>query len=249
VSDGYTFRHAARMEWVKLRHLRSFWWTLAGGMAATIVLGTIAAHGTRATGDAASSTLEGFIVGQLITGVLGVLVMTSEYSTGLVRVTFAAIPRRGLVLLAKALVTGGVFLAVGEAAMLASFVLGTAALRHGVPHPSLGSAGVLRAVLLTGAYLALTGLLGLGTGVVIRHGAAAVSTLVGGLFIAPVIVAAVAHGAGRYMPELIAGNSLTSVKQPVTGYSSPWLELWIVAAYPAAALVAGAWLLITQDAA
>jgi hypothetical protein len=249
VSDGYTFRQTARMEWIKLRTLRSVWWTLGGGMAGTIAMGVVAGLNTRgATGDPTSNVLAGVILAQVITGVLGVLAMTGEYSSGMVRTTFAVVPRRHLVLLAKAAVTGTLFLVAGEATMLAAFLLGTAALRSGVPHPSLGTPAVLRAVLMSGGYLALAGLMGLGIGALVRRSAAAVATLVGGLFVAPVMVGAVNRGAGPFLPELIAGNSLAAVR-PVAGFGwSPWLELGIVALYPAALLAAAAWLLIRRDA-
>jgi len=249
VDTRYGFREAARMEWIKLRSLRSTRWAACGGMAATVALGVVAGYNTRSvTGDPTSNVLAGIILGQVITGVLGVLVMTSEYSSGLVRVTFAALPRRGLVLAAKAVVFGLVCLVAGEIAVFASFLGGIAALRAAVPHPSLGDPAVLRAVVMTGAYLALTGLAGLGVGVILRHGAAAVGVLVGGLFVLPLILGAATRAAGKFMPELIAGNSLAAVK-PVDGFSwSPWLELAIVAAYPAALLAAGGWLLVRRDA-
>jgi ABC-2 type transport system permease protein len=248
VNDGYTFGHVARMEWIRLRSLRAVRWTLGGGLAATIAIGVVAGLNTRnAAGDPTSNVLAGVVLGQLITGVLGVLAMTGEFSSGMARVTFAAVPRRGLVLAAKAAVWGAVFLAAGEVTVLASFFLGTGVLRAGVPRPSLATPDVLRAVLMTGAYLALTGLLGLGVGALIRHGAAAVATVVGGLFVAPLIIGGVDRSLGPVLPELIAGNSLAAV-QPVSGFSwSPWLELAIVAAYPAAALAAGGWLLARRD--
>src|SRR5262252_10410277 len=120
--DGYGFRHVARMEWIKMRSLRSVWWVLAGGMAASVALGVVAGCNTRnAGGDPTSNVLAGVIIGQVITGVLGVLAMTSEYSSGQIRVTFAAVPRRPLVLAAKALVWGAAFLVWGELAVFASF--------------------------------------------------------------------------------------------------------------------------------
>ena len=248
MNDGYTFGHAARMEWIKLRSLRTVRWTLAGGLAATVAIGVVTGLNTRnAAGDPTSNVLAGVVLGQLITGVLGVLAMTGEFSSGMARVTFAAVPRRALVLAAKAAVWGAVFLAGGEITALASFLLGTAVLGPGVPHPSLAGPAVARAVVMTGAYLALTGLLGLGVGAIIRHGAAAVAALVGGLFVAPLVIAGVARAVGPLMPELIAGNSLAAVR-PVPGFSwPPWLELAIVAAYPAAALLAGGWLLARRD--
>lgn len=247
--DSCGFWNVARMEWIKLRSLRSVRWVLLGGMAATVALGVVAGYNTRSvTGDPTSNVLAGVILGQVITGILGVLTMTSEYSSGLIRVTFAAVPRRPVVLAAKAFVFGSVCLVAGEIAVFASFAGGIAALRPSVPHPSLADGPVLRAVVLTGAYLALTGLIGLGIGAILRHGAAAVGTLVGGLFVLPLITGAARHSAGMFMPELIAGNSLAAVK-PVPGFTwSPWLELGIVAAYPLALLAAGGWLLARRDA-
>lgn len=249
VDTCYGFREAARMEWVKLRSLRSTRWVLAGGMVATVALGVVAGYNTRSvTGDPTSNVLAGVLVGQVITGVLGVLAMTSEYSSGLVRVTFAAVPRRGLVLAAKAVVFAAACLVAGEITVVASFLGGIGVLRSSVPHPSLGDPAVLRAVLMTGAYLTLTGLAGLGIGAILRHGAAAVGVLAGGLFVLPLITGAASRATGKFMPELIAGNSLAAVK-PVAGFTwSPWLELGIVALYPAALLAAGGWLLVRRDA-
>lgn len=150
----------------------------------------------------------GIAFGQVITGVLGVLSMTSEYSSGLIAPTLAAVPRRPLVLWAKALVLGAATLAAGEIATFASFGLGIAVLRSSVPHPSLGQGTVLRAVVMTGAYLAIIALTGLGIGAIVRHGAAAVATLVGGLFVLPILTGAAGRGLARFMPEVIAGNSL-----------------------------------------
>ena len=247
--SDYRFRNVAAMEWIKLRSLRSVWWVLLGGMAATVALGVVTGFNTRSvTSDPTSNVLAGVIIGQVITGVLGVLAITSEYSSGLIRVTFAAVPRRPLVLAAKACVFGTLCLVAGEIAVFASFVFGIAALRPSVPHPSLSDPAVLRAVAMTGAYLALTGLTGLGIGAIIRHSGAAAGILVGGLFVLPIITGAASQAAAKFMPELIAGNSLAAVK-PVSGFTwSPWLELGIVAAYPLALLLAGGWLLVRRDA-
>ena len=246
---GYGFRHVLAMEWIKLRSLRSTTWVLACGMAATAALGVVAGFNTRSvTGDPTSNVLSGVILGQVIMGVLGVLVMTGEYSSGLIRVTLAAVPHRPMVLLGKALVFGLVALVVGEVTVFAAFFGGIAALRPTVPHPALSQPTVLRAVLMTGAYLALTGLTGLGIGAIVRHSAASAATLVGGLFVLPLIIGAAREGAAKFMPELIAGNSLAAVK-PVPGFTWPaWLELAIVALYPAVLLAAGCWLLVRRDA-
>jgi ABC-2 type transport system permease protein len=246
---GYGFRHAALMEWIKLRSLRSTTWALAGGVAATIALGAVAGLNTRNPGgDPTSNFLSGILFGQLVLGVLGVLVMSNEYSSGAIRSTLAAIPRRPLVLAAKAAIFGLVALAAGEISVFGAFVGGTAVLRASVPHPSLAQPGVLRAVAMTGAYLALVALIGIGVGAIIRHSAGAAATLVGGLFVLPLILGAVSRKTGQFMPEMIAGNSLGAVK-PVQGFTlSPWAELAIVALYAVVLLSVGGWLLVRRDA-
>ncbi|MCL2580905.1 MAG: ABC transporter permease [Streptosporangiales bacterium] len=247
IRSGY--RQAVAMEWVKLRTLRSTTWALGLGLAASIALGVIAGYNTRdAGGDPTSNVLAGVILGQVVMGVLGVLIMTGEYSSGTIGPTLAAVPRRPLVLVAKATVFGVTGLLAGQVTTFASFLLGIAVLRPPVPHPSLGDPTVVRAVVLTGLYLALIGLAGLGIGALVRHSAASAATLVGGLFVLPLVAgAARSSGIGRFLPELIAGNSLAAVK-PVSGFGwSPWLELGIVALYPAALLTAGGWLLVRRD--
>ncbi len=135
----YRFRHVAHMEWIKLRTLRSTWWTLVitatGGavMAVTIGLNTISRNA-----DLTNNVLAGVIPGLLLIGVLGVLVMTSEYTSGMIRATLAAAPRRPLLLAAKAAVFGAMSLAVGEAASFLAFFAGGAAFRHGISAPALG---------------------------------------------------------------------------------------------------------------
>lgn len=248
--DGYGFTNAAAMEWVKLRTLRST--RLAGvvGLALSVCLGVVAGYNTKnAGGDPTSNVLSGVILGQVVTGVLGVLVMTSEYSSGTIRVTLATVPRRPMMLAAKTVVFGLVGLVAGEITTFASFLIGMAALRASGPHPSLSDPAVLRAVVLSGVYLALTGLAGLGVGVLIRHSPAAVAVLVGGLFVLPVIAgAARATGVGRFLPELIAGNSLAAV-QPVDGFTlSPWAEVGVVALYAVVLLGVGCLRLVRRDA-
>jgi ABC-2 type transport system permease protein len=235
-----SFGNVLAMEWIKLRSLRSTTWVLAVGMLLTAALGVVAGFNTRSvTSDPTSNVLSGILLGQLVLGVLGVLCVTSEYSSGSIRVTLAAVPRRWPVLVAKAAVFGGLALVAGEVTVFAAFLGGIAALRPSVPHPALSDPSVLRAVALTGVYLGLTALMGVGVGILIRHSAAAVAVLVGGLFVLPLIAAAAGRSVGRFMPELIAGNSLAAVK-PVGGFTwSPWLELGIVALYPVVLLTAG----------
>src|SRR5712692_1601731 len=147
----YRFPQVARMEWIKLRSLRSTWWTLAITTAGAIGVAIAVGVNTRnAAGDLTNNALAGLIPGLLLTGVLGVLVTTSEYSSGMIRATLAAIPNRPLVLAAKTAVFGAVALAVGEAAAFISFLAGGAALLRGecraVPAFPVGVGGLGRAL-------------------------------------------------------------------------------------------------------
>jgi hypothetical protein len=253
----YGLAQVARMEWIKLRSLRSTWWTLAITVAGTIAIGVAVGINTRnASGDLTNNALAGVVPGLLLAGVLGVLTMTTEYTSGMIRATLAAIPRRPLVLAGKAAVFGAVTLAVGEAASFISFLAGGAALRHGIAAPALSQPGVLRAVVLSGAGFCLVGLLGLGLGAIIRHSAAAIVVLVGGVYVLAQFIGFIAHGAAAYMPILIVGNSLSTTKPETCGrpsascphFLSAWAGLGVLCLYAVIALAAGGWLLARRDA-
>jgi ABC-2 type transport system permease protein len=256
-SGRYGLAQAARMEWIKLRSLRSTWWTLAVTAAGTVGIGAAVGLNSRnASADLTNNALAGVVPGLLLAGALGVLTMTSEYSSGTIRATLATIPRRPLVLIAKAAVFGAVTLIVGELASFIAFFAEAATLGHGVAAPTLGQPGVLRAVILSGAAFCLIGLLGLGLGAIIRHSAAAVGVLVAGVYVVAQVVGFVAHGAAAYMPILILENSLSTTK-PVTcgpaGVSCPhflsaWAGLGVLFLYAVIALAAGGWLLTRRDA-
>jgi ABC-2 type transport system permease protein len=244
----YGFPHAARMEWIKLRSLRSLWWTLAVTAAgATAMAITVGVNTKDAGSDLTNNALAGIVPGLLTIGVLGVLVMTGEYSSGAIRSTLTAIPNRPLLLTAKAAVFGAVALSIGEAAAFVAFFAGGAALPSSIPPPTLGQPGVLRAVVLAGIGVCLIGLLGLGVGTIVRHTGAAIAVLVGGVFVGAQIVAAAAHVALGYIPVSIVGNSL-AVAEPLPGVLSPWAGLAVLCLYVAIALCVGGWLLVRRDA-
>jgi ABC-2 type transport system permease protein len=256
----YGFRSVAQMEWLKLRSVRSTWWTLlvfAAGMISLAIVVMAHQHwatmsaANRASFDPTNNSYAGLIIGQLAMGVLGVLVITSEFSSGMIRATFAASPRRPLVLAAKTAVFAAVAVVAGEILSFAAFWAGQAVLQAPAPHATLGQPGVLRAVLMAGAYPALIGLIGLGLGALIRHTAAAISAVVGVLFVLPLILVplgtSIQNAAGQYLPMLIAENSLTAVK-PVAHSLSPGLGFALLCLYAAAALAAGTWALARRDA-
>jgi ABC-2 type transport system permease protein len=255
--DGYGLARAARMEWIKLRSLRSTWWTLAVTAAGTVGIGVAVGLNSRnASEDLTNNALAGVVPGLLLVGALGVLTMTSEYTSGTIRATLAAIPRRTTVLAAKAAVFGAVTLVVGQAASFIAFFAEAVTLRHGIAAPTLGEPGVLRAVVLSGAAFCLIGLLGLGLGAIIRHSAAAVGVLVAGVYVVAQVIGFIAHGAAAYMPILILENSLSTTKPVTCGASaascphflSPWAGLGVLCLYAALALAAGGWLLARRDA-
>ncbi len=256
-SGHYRFRHVARMEWIKLRSLRSTWWALAVTEACAIGFGVVVGISTNnSAGDLTNNALSGVIVGLLLVGVLGVLVITSEYTAGMIQSTLMAVPRRPLVLVAKAAVFGAVALAVGEAASFISFFAGSAALRHGIAAPALSQPGVLRAVLFSGASFCLIGLLGLGLGAIIRHTAAAVAVLVGGVYVVAQMIGAIAPRVDAYMPILIVANSLSATKPLACASAAtqcrhflpPVAGLGLLCLYAGVTLAIGCWMLARRDA-
>jgi hypothetical protein len=127
------------MEWVKLASLRSTWATLGITIAAAAGIAVLAAAGTKTpSADLVNSMMTGMFAGVLLAGVLGVLTVTSEYTSGTIRATLAAAPRRPLLLAAKAAVFGVTMLITGQAAAFLSFFAGSAALGHGIAAPALG---------------------------------------------------------------------------------------------------------------
>jgi hypothetical protein len=248
------------MEWLKLRSVRSTAWVIlvfAAGLIGLAILVLAHQHwatmsaADRASFDPVNQGFTGLTIGQLAFGVLGVLMITSEFSSGLIRATLAAVPSRPLLLAAKAAVLGAVVLAVGEIMAFAAFAVGEAVLRSPAPHATLGQPGVLRAILMAGAYPGLIALIGLGLGAVIRHTAGAICAVVGILFVLPLILLplglSIQNSVGQFMPMLIAENSITVVKAQ-SHTLSPGLGFGMLCLYAVAALVAGGWALARRDA-
>jgi len=256
---GYSFGTVAHMEWRKLRTLRSTWWIVAVFAAAMVGLAVLAlshdgyaqlSPAGRASFDPTHDCFIGLLLGQLLLGILGVLTITTEFSSGMIRATFTAAPRRSLVLAAKAAVLGAVTLAAGEICAFAAFLAGQAALPAPAPHAALGQSGVLRAVLMAGAYPALIALIGLGIGALIRNTAGAIGALVGVLFVLPLLFAplgpSVQDTAQNFLPHPMA-NALIAVRPPA--HTLPAMAIFgLLCGYALAALAAGAWALTRRDA-
>ncbi len=246
-----TFGRVLHSEWVKFRTLRSSWLTLGSAIAAMIVIGLVVGY-TTSTGDwagfdaedkLASSPVRGFLLTQLIIGVLGVLFVTGEYATGMIRSTFAAVPRRLSVLGAKTAVFGVVALVAMTLASFAAFYGAQIFLGPDGHGSSLSDPGALRAVAGVGVYLMLIGLLGGALGWIVRSTAGAISALVAILLIVPVLIGflpgSVSSSILKFMPSNAGESFLTSVRVPDT--LAPWtgigvLALWVVVTLTVAVL-------------
>lgn len=246
-------------EFCKLRSVRATWWALAAVVvfnAATAALlgillpSRLSAH-DKATLDSTRVALGGLHLSQVAIGLLGVLVITSEYSSGMIRATLAAVPQRRLMLAAKTLTFAATATITSLAASFAAYLLFQAFLPSGdAMRTSLSDPGVLRAVTGAGLYLAALGLFGLGIGTVIRSSAGAVAALFAIVFVPPILMsllpASWQHAAGRYLP-VQASEAVYSVQhQPYT--LSPWAGLGVFCAYAAAALITGFILISRRDA-
>jgi len=244
------------MEWVKLGSLRSTPFALLLVVVCMVGLGVVTMANTEAPStpaaqqvfDPTNNVLAGVALGQLVVGVLGVLAMTGEYSFGTIRSTLTVIPNRAVLLAAKAAVFGALILTVGETVTFATFLTGRQALTDDVPAPTLGDPQVLRAVVLSGAYLAQIGLIGIGLGAITRHSAGAIAALVGLTFVLPLIAAGLTGTTvAKYFPTLIAANSI-AVAKPVSDTLAPWTGFGVMCLYTATALAAGGWLFVRRDA-
>jgi ABC-2 type transport system permease protein len=237
---------ALRMEWIKLRGLRSTWWTLAATVLSAAGIGAAVGAATKdGSGDLTNNVLAGVIPGLLLLGVLGVLTMTAEYSSGAIRTTLTALPNRRRLLAAKAAVFGAMAFGTGLAAAFVAFAAGTAALPATMHAPTLGQPGVLRAVVLAGLGLGLIGMFGLGLGAVIRHSAAALAVFVGVVFVVGQLILAIDASAVEYVPMAIVGDTLGVTRSAAL---PPWEGLGLLGLYAMITLCVGGRLLNRRDA-
>jgi len=246
-------------EWTKLRSVRSTRWSLLAAFFITIGIGAVAclvvAHHypqMRARDKLDFHPLEvnlaGVQLAQLAIGVLGVLIITAEYSTGMIRASFTAVPKRLPVLWAKVAVFGAVTFALMLPAVLVAFFVGQAILaRH---HINVGFTAPHVARVLVGAalYLTVVGLFGLGLGAIVRNTAGGIASFAAIMFVLPplmnVLPTSWNNAASPYLP-LQAGEAILSTTPG--GHLSPWVGLLLFAGYAAASIAIGAVLLVRRD--
>jgi ABC-2 type transport system permease protein len=256
---------ALHAEWTKLRTLPGTGWLLLGVVAATVIISAAVSASVSCSSiaachvDVTKLSLTGTYLGQAVVAIVAVLAVSGEYGTGMIRTTLAAMPRRATALAAKAAVVTAVTLAAGIPAVLGSVLAGRLILpghgytpANGYPVLSLANGTVLRAAAGTVLYLALIALLSLGVATAVRDAAVAIGAVLGLLYLFP-ILAAVAGSAGvqRHLDQIGPMTAGLEI-QASTGLGhlpiSPWAGLGVLAAWAAAALLAGTLVLRVRDA-
>jgi ABC-2 type transport system permease protein len=253
---GARLRHALHAEWTKLRTVSGPAWLLLAIAALTVAVSAAAVGATHCPAnltcpvDPVKLSLTGVQAGQAVVGILAVLMVSNEYSTGLMRITVAAMPRREVVLAAKAILLAAAVLAAGAVAVLGSVLAGHLILPgHGFTaargfHPVWLSYGpALRAAAGSVLYLGLIALLSLGVAVMVRDSAVSIGVVLALLYVFPIVASFIGNEhwqrrLERWTPT-IAGLNI----QVTTGLRdlaiTPWAGLGVLALWAAAALLAG----------
>jgi ABC-2 type transport system permease protein len=250
-------RPALHAEWTKIRTVAGPRWLLAGTVALTVALSVAATSvmtcGAGCRADTTKLALTGVVVGQALVVILAVLVVSGEYSSGMIRTTLAAIPHRGTALAAKAVTLTGIVAAAGAVAVLGSLMAGQLILSgHGYPALSLADGPTLRATVGSILYLALIALLSLGVAIVVRDSATSIGVVLGLLYIVPLLSQTIGSPHWQRLLEQIGPMSAGLAVQATTDLPSlpigPWAGLGVTAGWAAAALAAGGFLLRGRDA-
>ena len=260
------FANLMLAEWTKIRSVRSTVWSLAIFVVLTIGLTALfswltvhaiqTGRAPRRSADLLSDPVTfilqtGLGFGQLAICVLGALTMTSEYSTGVIRASLLAVPKRLPVLAAKCAVFAGLIFVIAEVVSFVSFFIGKA-LVHPVVTVSLSQPGVTRAVIGAGLYLTVLGLFALAIGSVIRHSAGAISAVIGlVLVVGPLLGLLDSYDWGRHVHDwfpTVAGSYLTRIQQQPDQVLSAWQGFAVFCGWTVLLLAIGSYLLKRRDA-
>jgi ABC-type transport system involved in multi-copper enzyme maturation permease subunit len=260
--NGNNHLNILKSEWTKIRSVRSTYWTLITAAVLTVGLSAIIcavfvaqySHlkpSDIAEFDPASTSLTGGVLAQFAVAVLGVMVISGEYATGIIRTSFAAVPQRLNVLGAKVVVFTALTFAVMTAACFTAFFIGQAILSTKDLGVSIGDPLVLRTVVGTALYLTVLGLLALGLGAIIRKTAGAICAMVGILFVLPVVTSFLPSSfqdIRKYMPSDAGTAIINSNPHPGPDLLGPWMGMAVFVLYAVVALVAAGLLLQRRDA-
>ena len=251
---------ALRSEFTKIRSTRSTYWALLAVIVATVGFGVLASYGAAHSHpqgpgfDATQQSLGGLYISQLIIAVLGALTITSEYSTGMVRTSLSALPRRGTVFAAKGIVFTVVALVTSLVTTFAAFFVGQALMSGKHMNATLGQPNVLRAVIGGALFLTVCGLLAFGLGMILRHTAGAITATIALLFVLSVVVHFLPDSwqvhVDKWMPAL-AGSAIWATVPPSPGSTpmfSPWAGFAVLAGYAVVAMAAGLVVFFRRDA-
>ena len=255
------FLDVLKSEWIKLRTVRSSWWCLVGavtGLMAFAIIGGAVANSHYAKLDPVeklsfepiSFSLSGGAIAQMAIAVMGVLFITGEYSSGLIRTTFLAVPQRRLVMVAKSVVLALSTYAVTQVVAFAAFFSGQALLHGTGIAARITDPGALRMVIGTGCYLAVTAVFGMGVGCFIRHTGGAVTMVFWLIFVLPGLLQLVPQGIRdniyKYLPST-SGQALFSLHGD-SSTLAPWVGFAVYTAWALLLLVGAMALLTKRDA-
>jgi ABC-type transport system involved in multi-copper enzyme maturation permease subunit len=250
-------------EWTKLRTVRSTVWSFVAlvvsviGFTALFTFLTVQQWSQMNASDRAQAELDpvpqilgsGLFLGQLAICVLGVLVATSEYSTGMIRSTLLASPHRLRTLAAKCVVFTIPVLIAGEALSFASYEIGKAVLSSKI-HTSLSDPHVTRAVVGEGLYLGMLGLFALAIGQLIRHTAGAITTVIALVLVLVPLAGLLPGSIGKHVSAYLPTNAGQQIMQifPKDQILTAWQGFGVFALWTAVLLALASWLLVTRDA-
>ncbi len=263
-SAAADFRGELRSEWTKIRSVRSTIWALVALVVVTISFSAlfnwltvsqwetfdeVQRQALRA--DPTSQILgTGFQFSQLAICILGVLIVTGEYSSGTIRATLLAVPGRTPVLAAKAIVFAALVFIVAELSALVSFLVG-AAILNPVVGVTLADDGVLRALLGAGLYAAVLGVFAIAIGALLRHTAGAITGIIGFVLVLSPLALLLPGDWGRYVYAYLptnAGQRITTTIQGPDDLLSAWQGLGVFALWTMALLLVAGYLLRRRDA-
>lgn len=261
MSSDQNLLDVVKSEWIKFRSVRSSVMGVIVFFVLTLGLGGLISWAVRShwshssptdrlTFDPVSTSLAGILFAQFAVGVIGVLFITSEYSSGSIRTTLAAVSNRRRLVSAKLIVLAASLIVVSEVVCFATFLLGQAIFKGEVPTASLATSDVLRSVLLAGLYLTLLAIAGFSLGLIVRQSAACISIFVTILLIVPIIFAFLPsswqNSYSKYLPSELGRSMMSSF--PAAYHLAAWNALGLLLIYVVVVFGVGITMMIRRDA-